>query len=149
MNVAVIGGAGYVGLVTGVGLAEIGHQVVGVDVDQGRLDRLAAGVSAILEAGMDDALTRNLARGTLRFSSDLHDAVRTSTFVFIAVGTPAGDGGAADLSQVVGVIEDVARSIDGYTVVISSRAPSPWARWSRCGRSWAVGLRRASTSTSS
>ena len=118
MNVAVIGGAGYVGLVTGVGLAEIGHQVVGVDVDQGRLDRLAAGVSPILEAGMDDALTRNLARGTLRFSSDLHDAVRTSTFVFIAVGTPAGDGGAADLSQVVGVIEDVARSIDGYTVVI-------------------------------
>ena len=118
MNVCVVGGAGYVGLVTAVGLAEIGHEVVAVDVDQARLGQLQAGGSPIHEAGMEEALARNLARASLRFSADLHDAVSKSEFVFIAVGTPAGDGGQADLSQVVGVIEDVARSMNGYTVVV-------------------------------
>ena len=119
MNVCVVGGAGYVGLITGLGLAQIGHRVINVDMDQERIRLLQAGHSPIFEEGIDLLLQRNLDAGRLRFSTDLQEALVASQFVFITVGTPSREDGQADVSQVIHVAEELARSLDNnYKVVV-------------------------------
>jgi len=118
VKVCVAGGAGYVGLVTGLGLAELGHRVVNVDVDQRRVDMLRQGRSPIHEAGIDAMLARNLAAGRIAFTADLHPAATEADCIFIAVGTPSRPDGQADLSQVIQVTESLAKPHAGYQVIV-------------------------------
>src|ERR671933_2847157 len=96
MRITVVG-TGYVGLVVGTCFAEAGHFVHCVDVDEAKLARLSAGQSPIYEPGLEELLQKNLAAKRLHFSSDLEAAVAKSEIVFIAVGTPLGETGDADL----------------------------------------------------
>ena len=118
MDVCVIGGAGYVGLVTGLGLAEIGHQVINVDTDTARIERLQAGDCPIYEEGIGPLLARNLETGRIRFSMDLEEGVTWSQVIFVAVGTPAYQDGQADLTQVIEVAESIATRLSSYKVVV-------------------------------
>ena len=118
MNVCVIGGAGYVGLITGLGLAEIGHTVVNVDVDRARIDQLTAGNSPVREDGIQAVLERNLDSRHLRFSDDLQAGVKASEIVFVAVGTPSGEDGQPDLSQIIQVAEELSLCINSYKVIV-------------------------------
>jgi UDPglucose 6-dehydrogenase len=101
-----------------VGLAELGHRVVNIDVDCDRLALLGAGCPPFDEEGLEPLLTRNLDAGRLSFSSDSAAVVASSDVVFIAVGTPSQDDGRADLSQVIEVAEQLSASLKGYTVVV-------------------------------
>lgn len=111
-------GAGYVGLVTAACLAEMGNSVVGVDIDQTRVDSLNAGQVPIHEPGLDTLLARNLAARRLRFTANAEDGVSHGTLIFIAVGTPEGEDGSADLRHVLRVAESIGRSMRDYKVVI-------------------------------
>lgn len=117
MKISVIG-TGYVGLVTATCFAEMGHDVIGVDIDAGKVERLNRGSSPLYEPGLESLLKSNLEGGRLTFSTDLGHAVRNSLFCFIAVGTPKGDDGSADLEAVLSVARDIARNMDSYRVVI-------------------------------
>ncbi len=117
MNVAVVG-TGYVGLVAGTCFAELGHHVVCVDNNQDKLAKLRAGKLPIYEPGLEEMVPKNVARGRLSFTDDLAQAVRDSEVVFVAVGTPPGEDGSADLRFVVAVAEAIAEVIDGYKVVV-------------------------------
>ncbi len=117
MKVAVVG-TGYVGLVVGACLAESGNDVICVDKDEAKVRMLRRGKSPIYEPGIEDLLRRNKAEGRLVFTTDLAKAVRQSTIIFIAVGTPQGEDGSADLQHVMGVARDVARAMNGYKVIV-------------------------------
>jgi UDPglucose 6-dehydrogenase len=118
MNIAVVG-TGYVGLVSGACFAEFGVSVVGVDKDQDKIASLQKGRVPFYEPGLQEMVARNMREGRLRFSTDMKTAVETSLVLFIAVGTPPGDGGAADLSFVREVALAVARHMNGYKVVVT------------------------------
>ncbi len=111
-------GAGYVGLVTAACLAEMGNTVVGVDIDQTRVDGLNAGRVPIHEPGLDALLVRNLAARRLRFTASAEDGVSHGALIFIAVGTPEGEDGSADLRHVLRVAQSIGRSMRDYKVVI-------------------------------
>jgi UDPglucose 6-dehydrogenase len=117
MKVAVVG-TGYVGLVVGACLAESGNDVICVDKDLAKVRMLRRGKSPIYEPGIEDLLRRNKAEGRLVFTTDLAKAVRQSTILFIAVGTPQGEDGSADLQHVLGVARDIARAMNGYKVIV-------------------------------
>ena len=117
MKVAVVG-TGYVGLVVGACLAESGNDVICVDKDEAKVRMLRRGKSPIYEPGIEDLLRRNKAEGRLSFTTDLPKAVRQSTIIFIAVGTPQGEDGSADLQHVLGVARDSARAMNGYKVIV-------------------------------
>jgi UDPglucose 6-dehydrogenase len=117
MKVAVVG-TGYVGLVVGACLAESGNDVTCVDKDESKVRMLRRGKSPIYEPGIEDLLRRNKAEGRLTFTTDLARAVRQSTIVFIAVGTPQGEDGSADLQHVMAVARDIARAMNGYKVIV-------------------------------
>jgi UDPglucose 6-dehydrogenase len=118
MNVCVVGGAGYVGLVTGVGLAQIGHQVIAIDIDSERVHALNAGQSPIYDEGIDELLARNVESGRIRFTTDFDEAVAAGDFVFVAVGTPSQADGQADLSQVIQVAEGIRPLLDRHKIVV-------------------------------
>lgn len=118
MNIGVVGGAGYVGLITGLGLAEIGHRVINVDLDEGRVGQLNSGHSPIYEEGIDSLLKKNLATGSIQFTTRLAEAIVPSDVIFIAVGTPSGLDGQADLSQVIQAVEGLVQHITNYKVVV-------------------------------
>ena len=118
VDIGIIGGAGYVGLVTGVGLAALGHKVISEDLDQRRLGMLRDGKSAVYEEGLEPILQQLLDQGQITFTDDQSDTVRNSDAVFIAVGTPSLDDGAADLSAVIAVAEGLRDDIDKYTVIV-------------------------------
>ena len=118
MRLAVIG-TGYVGLVAGVCFAESGNDVVCVDKDAAKVRALRAGKMPIYEPGLEELLRRNVAERRLTFTTALAGAVRDATVVFIAVGTPQGEDGSADLQHVLLVAQQVARAIKGYTVVVN------------------------------
>jgi len=118
MKLAVIG-TGYVGLVAGVGFADSGNDVICVDMDQHKIDMLKRGEVPIYEPGLDTRLARNREDGRLTFTTDTAAAVKVSKVIFIAVGTPPDEDGSADLSHVLAVARDVARSMDGYRVVVN------------------------------
>jgi UDPglucose 6-dehydrogenase len=116
MKITVIG-SGYVGLVAAVCLAEIGHEVVCVDNDQQKISTLQSGRAPIHEEHLPDLLRRHHGRGVV-FSDSLADSVRDSAAVFIAVGTPAGGEGTADLSYVESVARELATTIEGYKLIV-------------------------------
>ncbi len=117
LRIAVIG-TGYVGLVTGACLAELGHGVIGVDKDPGKVESLNRGEAGIYEVGLPELLSRHLG-GNLAFTTDTREAVRQSEIIFITVGTPQGEDGSADLTYVVEAAEEIAEGIDGYKVVVN------------------------------
>jgi len=117
MKIAVVG-TGYVGLVAGACLAESGNDVVCVDKDQAKIRMLRRGRMPFYEPGLEELVRRNRQEGRLTFTSTLPKAVRDSAVVFIAVGTPSGEDGSADLQHVLGVARDIARAMNGYKVVV-------------------------------
>lgn len=117
MKIAVIG-TGYVGLVVGACLAETGNDVICVDRIESKVRTLRRGRMPIYEPGLEELVQRNASRKRLTFSTQLARAVRTSEIVFIAVGTPQGEDGSADLSHVLDVAREIARAMNGYKVIV-------------------------------
>jgi len=117
MKIAVVG-SGYVGLVLGACLAENGNTVACVDKDQSKIDTLNAGRIPIYEPGLEELVRRNGHEERLTFTTELGSAVQTSEIVFIAVGTPQGEDGAADLQHVLAVARDIGRAMNKYTIVV-------------------------------
>jgi UDPglucose 6-dehydrogenase len=118
MKVVVIG-TGYVGLVTGACLAEVGTEVVCVDVDQQKIANLQKGILPIYEPGLEEIVTRNYENGRLAFSTDLSTAIAGASVAFIAVGTPPGEDGSADLKYVLQVARQIGASMTDYLVVVT------------------------------
>ncbi len=128
MKIAVVG-TGYVGLVVGAGLAHTGNDVICADIDEHKIDRLKRGEIPIYEPGLEELVEENLAAGRLVFTTDVADAVRRSRIIFIAVGTPPGEDGSADLQYVLKVAREIGRSMDGERIVITkSTVPVGTAR---------------------
>jgi len=117
MNICVIG-TGYVGLVTGACLAEFGMNLICVDNDRSKIDLLQQGKMTIHEPGLEDLVVKNVREGRLSFSTSIEEGVKSSLVIFIAVGTPSGDDGSADLKFVEEVAKEIARYMDGYKVVV-------------------------------
>lgn len=117
MQICVIG-TGYVGLVAGTCLAEMGNDVICVDNDRKKLDKLKKGIVPIYEPGLEELIKVNVSEGRLTFSDDLDSAVKKSLICFIAVGTPQGEDGSADLSAVYNVAKDIAKSMNEYKVIV-------------------------------
>jgi UDPglucose 6-dehydrogenase len=117
MKIAIIG-TGYVGLVAGACFAENGNDVICVDKDETKLRVLRRGKIPIFEPGLEELVSRNRAVKRLVFTSQIGTAVRASSIIFIAVGTPQGGDGSADLQHVLGVAREVARTMNGYKVIV-------------------------------
>jgi len=117
MNVTIFG-SGYVGLVTGACLAEVGNHVVCVDIDHDKIERLNNGEVPIYEPGLDELLKRGIERGQLEFTTDLETAVGHGLFQMIAVGTPPGEDGSADLQYVLTVAESIGQHMNEYKIII-------------------------------
>src|SRR6266568_1235016 len=117
MKIAVVG-TGYVGLVLGACLAENGNDVICVDKDEAKVDTLNRGGIPIYEPGLEEIVRRNDHEERLSFTTDLPSAVRASEIVFIAVGTPQGEDGSADLQHVLAVARDVGRAMQRYMVIV-------------------------------
>jgi len=118
MNIAVIG-TGYVGLVTGTCLAETGNQVICMDVDAKKVESMKNGIVPIYEPGLEILLKRNIKQNRLHFTTELSKAVHAADIIFLALPTPQGGDGAADLSYVLKVSEQIIEFIDHYTIVIN------------------------------
>jgi len=118
MHVTIFG-TGYVGLVTGTCLAEVGNDVVCVDIDRGKIDRLNAGEIPIFEPGLEDMVAANRRAGRLRFTTDAKTAVDHAQVIFIAVGTPPDEDGSADLSHVLDVARTIGASLTRYAAVVN------------------------------
>ena len=111
-------GSGYVGLVTGACLAEVGNQVMCMDVDQNKIDQLNAGIIPIYEPGLEEMVKTNQAEGRLHFTTDVKRAVDFGLFQFIAVGTPPDEDGSADLKYVLAVARSIAENMNDYKIVV-------------------------------
>ncbi|MFQ6079241.1 MAG: nucleotide sugar dehydrogenase, partial [Thermodesulfobacteriota bacterium] len=111
-------GTGYVGLVTGACLADTGNDVICFDIDADKIEKLKGGVIPIYEPGLEELLRRNVEEGRLAFSTDLEFCLGSSEVHFIAVGTPNGDDGCADITNVFQVAREIGRSMDGYRVIV-------------------------------
>lgn len=118
MKVAVVG-SGYVGLVTGACLAETGNEVICADIDLRKIERLRQNDIPIYEPGLEDLVRRNQAEGRLSFTTDVGHAVEQARVVFIAVGTPPGEDGSADLQHVLAVARTIGRHLNGPKVVVT------------------------------
>ena len=118
MKITVIG-TGYVGLVTGACLSDVGIEVTCVDIDQKKIDGLKNGILPIYEPGLEEIVKRNYHKGRLNFSTDLGEAIEGSQAAFIAVGTPPGEDGSADLKYVLAVADQIGKTITDYLVVIT------------------------------
>jgi UDPglucose 6-dehydrogenase len=111
-------GTGYVGLVTGACLADVGHEVICMDVDQAKIENLKHGAIPIYEPGLEQMVKRNHADGRLRFTADAAEAVAFGTLQFIAVGTPLDDDGSADLQYVLAVASTIGEHMNDYRLVV-------------------------------
>jgi UDPglucose 6-dehydrogenase len=111
-------GSGYVGLVTAACLSEVGNHVVCMDVDHDKIDCLNNGKVPIYEPGLEDLLGRNVEQGKIEFTTDLEKAVSHGLFQMIAVGTPSGEDGSADLQYVLEVADSIGRHMDDYKIIV-------------------------------
>lgn len=118
MKIVVVG-TGYVGLVTGACLAEVGTDVLCVDVNEEKIKNLQNGILPIYEPGLDEIVERNFKKGRLHFGTSLEEAILGAQIVFIAVGTPPGEDGSADLKYVLQVAEGVGNYMNGYLIVVT------------------------------
>jgi UDPglucose 6-dehydrogenase len=130
-NIAVIG-TGYVGLVTGAGLAELGNRVTCVDIDTQKIELLNNNIIPIYELGLNTLVQHNRLAEQLLFTSDIAHAIQQADIIFIAVGTPMGDDGSADLSYVHAVLRTIAQNMNAYkTIITKSTVPIGTGRWIR------------------
>ncbi|RLL85926.1 UDP-glucose/GDP-mannose dehydrogenase family protein [Mesotoga sp. BH458_6_3_2_1] len=123
-------GTGYVGLVTGTGLADFGNKVTCVDVDKTKIDMLNHGQIPIYEPGLKELVDKNVRERRLSFTSEIDTSIKEAEVVFIGVGTPSKENGEADLSYVEAVVESIAKNLDGYKVIVTkSTVPVGTNRW--------------------
>ena len=113
MKLSVVG-TGYVGLVSGACFADLGNDVICVDIDQEKIDGLRNGVMPIYEPGLEEIVERNYDNGNLEFTTSLAEGVKNSDIIFIAVGTPSQEDGGADLSAVKAVAKSIAENMEEY-----------------------------------
>jgi UDPglucose 6-dehydrogenase len=118
MKIAVVG-TGYVGLVSGTCLSETGNHVICVDIDQRKVEKLQKGEITIYEPGLDNLFHRNIKEGRLKFTTNLQEAIEDAVLIFLALPTPPGEDGSADLSYVLGVAEQLGKMIKDYKVIIN------------------------------
>jgi UDPglucose 6-dehydrogenase len=118
MKIVVVG-TGYVGLVTGTCFAEVGIDVVCVDIDHEKIENLNNGIIPIFEPGLETLVTKNVAKGRLQFSTSLSESIKGADVAFIAVGTPPGEDGSADLKYVIGVAHEIGQNMNGYGVIVT------------------------------
>lgn len=123
MNIAVVG-TGYVGLVTGTCFAETGNDVICVDIDEKKIKKMQDGIVPIYEPGLEVLFDRNIKDNRLLFTTDLHDAARKATLIFLCLPTPQGGDGAADLKYVLGVAEDLGKFFNkepdvGFKIIVN------------------------------
>ncbi len=118
MNVAIIG-SGYVGLVSGACLADVGNQVLCMDVDKDKVKQLQNGAIPIFEPGLEELVRSNTTVGRLRFTASLSDAVKFADILFIAVGTPPGENGSADLAYVLGAAKGIGELLLNPLVIVN------------------------------
>src|ERR1043165_867297 len=117
MKIVVIG-TGYVGLVTGTCFAETGNDVTCVDIDANKIKKLTEGQITIYEPGLNKIFLRNLKEERLHFTTSLEDGIRDAEIIFLALPTPPGADGSADLKYVLGVAEDLGKILKGYKVIV-------------------------------
>ncbi len=117
MNIAVVG-TGYVGLVTGTCFADTGNDVICVDIDETKVEKMKNGEVPIYEPYLDTVFERNIRQGRLTFTTNLEEAVAKSSIIFLALPTPPGEDGSADLSYVLGVAEQLGKIIEDYKIVV-------------------------------
>ena len=117
MKLALIG-TGYVGLVSGACFAELGHNVICVDIDKVKIDNLKKGIIPIYEPGLDEMVKKNIKAGKIQFTTSISEAAKNSEVIFIAVGTPPRPDGSADLSYVENVARDIAQNMNKYTIIV-------------------------------
>jgi len=118
MKIAVVG-TGYVGLVTGTCLAETGNQVTCVDINEQKVEMMKAGQLPIYEPGLETLFTRNINESRLKFTTDLASAIADAKIIFLALPTPPGGDGSADLSYVLGAAKDIAKLVTDYKVIVT------------------------------
>ena len=118
MKITIVG-TGYVGLVTGTCFSEVGIDVTCVDIDQKKIDGLKEGIMPIYEPGLETMVLKNVEKGRLSFSTSLKESIQDSEAVFIAVGTPPGEDGSADLKYVLAVAKEVGQHMNDYLVVVT------------------------------
>jgi UDPglucose 6-dehydrogenase len=129
MKIGIIG-TGYVGMVTAVGLAELGHEVTGTDVVSEKVEKASKGISPIYEPGLEDLLKSNLKRGNLSFDHDLVQTILSSDVLFVCVNTPQREDGSADMSYVESVSRKIAQNLDGYKLIVEkSTVPVQTSSW--------------------
>jgi len=117
MKIAVVG-TGYVGLVTGTCFAETGNDVICVDIDKAKVDKLSAGQITIYEPGLEKLFIRNVREERLHFTTNLQDGIRDAAIIFLALPTPPGEDGSADLKYVLGVAEELGKIMTDYKVIV-------------------------------
>ena len=117
MKIAVVG-TGYVGLVTGTCFAETGNQVICVDIDKKKVDKLSAGAITIYEPGLEKIFLRNLKEGRLKFTTSLEEGIKDAQIIFLALPTPPGENGSADLKYILGVAHDLGNILTSYKVIV-------------------------------
>jgi UDPglucose 6-dehydrogenase len=118
MKIVVVG-TGYVGLVTGTCFAEVGIDVICVDIDQKKIENLNKGIIPIFEPGLEAFVIKNVANGRLQFSNSLEQSIKGADVAFIAVGTPPGEDGSADLKYVIGVAQEIGQNMNSYGVIVT------------------------------
>ncbi len=128
-KIAIIG-TGYVGLVTAVGFAELGNDVIGVEKDKEKLDLLKKGLPPFYEPGLEELLKKNFENGRIKFSDSIKEGVEKSEIIFICVGTPPLEDGSADLSQISVVSKEIAEHLNGWKLIVEkSTVPVMTSQW--------------------
>jgi len=118
MNISIVG-TGYVGLVSGACFAELGATVWCIDTNREKIEGLNKGIMPIYEPGLEDIVRRNVKAGRLFFSTDLTESLNDVEMLFIAVGTPPGEDGSADLSHVLAVAKKIGENLEKYLLVVT------------------------------
>ena len=129
MKIGIIG-TGYVGLVSAVGLAELGHEVIGTDKVAEKIDKISQGIVPIYEPGLEEMLQANLKNGNLKFTTDLKKTILDSDVLFVCVNTPQREDGSADMTYVEGVSRAIAENLNKYKLVVEkSTVPVRTSSW--------------------